>query len=804
MTKHSLRLSFALLWVVLGTSALAQQLDTIVYISDTLGGLSNPSQILTNPSTGRVYVAATSGVLVFDPLTLRKERKLPAATNMVCSEEEERIYLARETSLVIVDARTDTVLRTVVLPRVTGGLLYSPRSGLLFLPGNDDGVLRIMTYDVRAESLRRITEMDSSDYFVAAWDSVSDRLLLASSWIGTDTQEYKLIAFDCARESVVGRAVLPFQVLEIALNPLGRRLYCSGENEQLLIVNTDEITEWHTVPGFFSRSRLFYHPGWNRLYASGPVDSVTVWDCAQESIRARVQTGAAVGFASCAYSGRVYVSTDRSGGIAVLGETDTLVGRIGTLTYGEPQVMAVSETRHELYCAMSDDTVIVVEAGPDTVRGYMDYTLYSIRGMVYYPAGNKLYLLLPGNGAVLVLGSRYQELTRLPLGVSGTNVFAVVHPALGRLYVVGDSVLEVFDCVRDLRLTAAKMPGIIRALPLLLPELGKLFLFPAAYTAEPRAFVYDCLRDTIRSVLTLPGDVSSAAYHPWSRRIYLAGRDTAGLLLLGMDPVRESIVSRLWAGRRTGDTRLVAHGGNGRLYLVDNRACVLTVLDVRNDSVVCRVPFPTDADTVFLHTRLGKLYLCHEGPLEGAVYVYDCAGDSIASAVSVNFRHVGLLNELTDRLYLGTPDGLRILDCRYDELTTFLPDIPLPRYAARDEMGNKLYFARRANYFVVYQDRVGAEEDREANTGTVLQLKTNPARGQVRFLCRLPTGQNAELVVRDIAGRMVRKIGLTGRNGDAVVFWDGQDAQGRKAAAGVYFCRLEAKNTIATAKLVLE
>lgn len=804
MTKHSLRLSFALLWVALGIAATAQQLDTIVYISDTLGGLGNPSQVLANPSTGRVYVAAAGGVLVFDPLTLRKERKLPAATGMVCSEEEERIYLARETSLVVVDARTDTVLRTIVLPRVASGLLYSPRSNLLLLPTNDDGVLRIMTYDVRTDSLRRVTELDSSDYFVAVWDSVSDRLLLASSWIGADTQEFKLLAFDCARESVVKRAVLPFQVLEMALNPLGRRLYCSGENERLLIVNTDEIGEWHTVPGFFSRSKLFYHPGWNRLYASGPADSVTVWDCAQESVRARVQTGPATAFASCAYSGRVYVATDRSGGIALLGETDTLVGRIGTLTYGEPQTMAVSESRHELYCAMSDDTVIVVEAGPDTVRGYVDYTLYSIRGMAYYPAGNKLYLLLPGNSTLLVLGSRYQELTRLRLGVSGTNVFAVLHPALGRLYVVGDSMLEVFDCVRDLRLTAAQMPGITQALPLLLPELGKLFLFPAAYTTEPKAFVYDCLRDTMRIALTLPGDVSSATYHPWSRRIYMAGRDTAGLLLLGMDPVRESIVSRLLAGRRTGDTRLVAHGGNGRLYLADNRARVLTVLDVRNDSVICRVSFPADVDAVFLHTRLGKLYLCHEGPLEGAVYVYDCAGDSIASAVSVNFRHVGLLNELTDRLYLGTPDGIRVLDCRYDELTTFLPDILLPRYATKDEMGNKLYFSRRANYFVVYQDRVGAQEEKEAYTAPVFRLTTNPAKEQVRFFYRLPAGQNAELVVRDIAGRMLRKIGLTGRNGDAVVSWDGRDAQGRKAAAGVYFCRLEATNTVATVKLVLK
>jgi len=85
-----------------------------------------------------------------------------------------------------------------------------------------------------------------------------------------------------------------------------------------------------------------------------------------------------------------------------------------------------------------------------------------------------------------------------------------------------------------------------------------------------------------------------------------------------------------------------------------------------------------------------------------------------------------------------------------------------------------------------------------------LAVAPNPAPGGTRLHFAAPAGQALRLEVFDVAGRLVRVLAERRGTGDpASVAWDGRDAGGRPAAAGVYFARLSAGPRQVTRRVVL-
>ena len=77
----------------------------------------------------------------------------------------------------------------------------------------------------------------------------------------------------------------------------------------------------------------------------------------------------------------------------------------------------------------------------------------------------------------------------------------------------------------------------------------------------------------------------------------------------------------------------------------------------------------------------------------------------------------------------------------------------------------------------------------------------NPSRGPARLALALPAAATAEVAVFDAAGRHVRTL-LSGAlgSGSLPLLWDGLDARGRRAGAGVYFVRASASGSAADAE----
>jgi aminopeptidase N len=71
-----------------------------------------------------------------------------------------------------------------------------------------------------------------------------------------------------------------------------------------------------------------------------------------------------------------------------------------------------------------------------------------------------------------------------------------------------------------------------------------------------------------------------------------------------------------------------------------------------------------------------------------------------------------------------------------------------------------------------------------------LTARPVPAREQVQYSIRAPSGQAVALAMYDLSGRMIREL-WSGPAPSGPVVWNGSDEQGRQVPAGVYWARLD-------------
>jgi hypothetical protein len=80
----------------------------------------------------------------------------------------------------------------------------------------------------------------------------------------------------------------------------------------------------------------------------------------------------------------------------------------------------------------------------------------------------------------------------------------------------------------------------------------------------------------------------------------------------------------------------------------------------------------------------------------------------------------------------------------------------------------------------------------------------NPSASGAQVRYALPRPARVELHVYDVTGAQVRRlVDGTQSAGYQQAYWNGRDDRGRTVAPGIYYCRFEAGDYVATQKLVV-
>jgi hypothetical protein len=184
--------------------------------------------------------------------------------------------------------------------------------------------------------------------------------------------------------------------------------------------------------------------------------------------------------------------------------------------------------------------------------------------------------------------------------------------------------------------------------------------------------------------------------------------------------------------------------------------------------------------------------------------VYDCAAGQVVDTITASLHYCGLMNERNDKLYLGTSSGIVVYDCRYDSLIATLYEIHSPRAVDWNPARNLMYFARRANAVVVYEDDlVGFAEEPLVEKPLRFLVVPNPLRTGVATVRwdmtqfgsadrgRVPS----RVTVYDATGRLVYSSVVPRASSFPLDL--------RSVRAGVYLVRLTVGGFSATQKLII-
>ncbi len=736
----------------------AQWLEKVIELPDSMGHLSGPSRVAQNPVSGNMYVAGSQGVLLFDPVTLEKKGLLPGVGEPLFCPEVGKGYLLGD-SLMVLDLAGDSIIDAIPYLFSPRWVVYTPTSRKLYMGTGNVGT-SMASFDVDGDTFLHVFGQDTW-YYPPAWDPVHNRLFLAlhsgDEWLGV---------IDCAEDTFL--AHLPLGDVQDIVACGDGEVYCNL-GDSMVIVDADSLVVTGRIPGNVPADTLVYCGLTNRVYAPR-LDTVTVIDCAVDTVRARIglpDSHSHGDFACSEASGKAYVLLSSELTLAVIDTLDQVssyVRRAGDRVFDE---VGFANGYADLYVAMDQDTILRVNTDADTVSGLIPYPYFRVSGLLHNPAGNVLYAFCYNKDAIAAIDSD-GEVTGYTEGIPfGHDLSMVLNPVLNRLYVAGDYVLGVVDCNTMQVIHTESLPHFEETAMLLLADLGKLYLFPRNFTDSlgHNFRVFDCWSNSIVAEKELPNEVPHAVYHPASDLVYFCCRDTPSVRVL--DPATNNIVRTLNVSGTHADDRLAVDLDRNRVYFSSVSNDMLVVIDAPTNTVLDSVDLPRDVDTLVMNHEQDKLYLLRLAS-SGRFYVYDCAADSLLPEKDFDPNYVALLNVRNDKLYFESDLGLRVVDCRDDSMVGYWPEGRGVRSLAWNAIDNYVYAARRGPEILVIADHpIGVEEMPNAE---VRMRNATIVRGMLPMTGRKPA------MLLDITGRRVLDL-LPGEN----------DVSG--LSPGVYFVR---------------
>jgi YVTN family beta-propeller protein len=394
-----------------------------------------------------------------------------------------------------------------------------------------------------------------------------------------------VIMIDCATRQKLARVPVPGGVQDICVNTRDNKVYAVSDCTDSLVVIDSLHRRLHAVALGYRVHELCYNPTANKLYCTADTwgDSLTIVDCAADTVLGRVRAAAGYSYRS---------------------------------------VACCNPAGNKVYCSDFDDVVIIDGAG-DTALRRVPWVLHQATDIEYCPASEKVYCASYYAG-VSVLDAAADTLLRRRPSVPGMPAQLCVNPVENKVYVAGDEWSPGW---------AAVVSG-----------TGDTTLAIVGLTAIPRALVYDPLNhraycgtdmrrlfaicgrgDTLVDSVAL-ADVPADVCADSSGIVYVANMEVTAVDGGSMDVVARVPLTFSPAA----SIRILQ---NGKVYFASRFERGLVVVDAATRRVTGSIPLPIQPGV--MEQAWAKFY-CAGGSADGPRLVaLDYDGDSILATVDI-------------------------------------------------------------------------------------------------------------------------------------------------------------------------
>ena len=781
--------------LLLVAAASGQWLETTLALPDSFGGVVEPGCLAVDSIAGLVYVGGgQGGVSVIDGATLRRVGRLcpdgavpavlwnPDNNQVYCASYdancvevydgashehmasvpvgvgpselcynplEHKVYCANAGSLAqadstvtIIDAEADTVLRTVIIGRTARYLCYNPTSNRVYC-ASLWGTLGVI--DGPTDSVVRRHYVSQP---VGLCHNPAGGKVYCSS---NDPSQSGIRVFDAAADTATVFLPVRHDPGPVCCNPVNNRVYCA-QRMGSSVIGFDGATNARacSIAVADNPSGLCYNPTGNKLYCSSRLTydpKVTAIDCSTNAVLALIptQSGPDV-LCHLSAPDRVFCANRGGQSVTVIdGAADSLVGHVGV--GGSPQALCHNSEMNKVYVAdQARGAVVVFDAG--TNRAVADVPVGKTpTALCYNPARNQVYC--------------------------ACAYAAPFEP---------DSV-AVIDCALD---------SVVRHIPIGRIEVLTPYFLGCALLYNPTddlVFCADCSSDSVTVIACSTGTVrgrfgvgdlpTAFVCVPDSDRVWCANFGSGSLSVL--DGATGQPVGTVSVG--SGPLALCYDSIGHKVYCACGQSGSVTVLDAVTAQVLTSVPINGILPSaVCFNATDNKVYCVNYGtePADTLLTVIDCAADTVVAELGVGAGLCAVYhNPTNDKVYCVGEYSCTVafVDGKTNALLGWVHSGSQPRELTWSPADNRTYVANfgGSSLTVVRDEFNGVETDPVGPHGPAHPSVTLIRDRLLLSASSLGTGHSSLL---DASGRKVLDLTRGYNNVSAL-------------APGVYFVRDE-------------
>ena len=236
-------------------------------------------------------------------------------------------------------------------------------------------------------------------------------------------------------------------------SPVSNHLYCLAQyrndsTDLLVVVDGDSNGVLKMIPTVAAADSMLWNPVNNKVYFASPTsNTVSILDCASDSITAIVQTADSPVAMCCSDDGKVYVTTN-AGGVVVIDPSGDSIRAFVPTAY-DPTTLCYDRTDNKIYAVLGGNGLVsVIDVGSDSVVASVPVA-QSSRQVCWNQNHNKVYVCAPGDNdrCVMVIDCTSDTVLK-SLNVARAWM-AYSDSACDKVYVAADIDLRIIDAATD-------------------------------------------------------------------------------------------------------------------------------------------------------------------------------------------------------------------------------------------------------------------------------------------------------------------------------------------------------------------